>query len=104
MSIEFGALLVSLSSILLAAVWRRVKSVVFRYILAAGFPLLISLLLYWLPGKVDAETKNWAPLFIVPWFIVGLVASLAATFFFSRIGAQQGAAGDAVHQNRGQRA
>ena len=46
-------------------------------------PLFVSLVVYWWPeanGGSASEYSAWMLLFVVPWFLVGLVSSVAVSF------------------------
>ena len=72
-----------LVSALLAAVSARVPSRIVAWLLALAVPYIVSYSLYWSPfwlGADSLEAGAWAGLFIVPWYIAGLVVSLGVVY------------------------
>ena len=50
--------------------------------LVAGAPLIIALVVYWLPdgsGSSDPQASAWMPVFVVPSYLLGLAAALVVS-------------------------
>ncbi len=74
-----GAVVVALLAAAAAAGCAHLKSRVAAWLLGITVPLLIAYVAYWTPvwtGEDSSEYASWAPVFIVPWYLVGVVASL----------------------------
>ena len=83
LSLESGALVVALASAGLSVVAARLRVPGARWTVAGTVPLLLAYSLYWLPvwlGDSPMEYRVWAPLFIVPWYMAGVAASLMVMF------------------------
>jgi hypothetical protein len=79
LSLSSGAALVALVSAVMALGLTRVRAPLLQLGLALVPPFGVAWVLYWLPvwmGNDPSEYSAWAPLFIVPWYGAGAVASL----------------------------
>ena len=96
LSLESGAVVVAIASGLFATVLAQVRFPGLRWTLALGTPLVISYSLYWSPvwlGASSVEYPTWAPLFIAPWYLAGVIVSTFVVYTMSRRithGAQDG--------------
>jgi hypothetical protein len=85
LSLQSCAAIVALVSALLAFVWARFPSGVASWLFALLMPLVISCSLYWLPVFMGADAYEyaaWAPIFIVPWYVAGAIASSLVVLLF----------------------
>jgi len=88
-SLSFGSLagIVALISVLLSIVWANLPSRIVGWVVAVIAPFIVAYSLYWLPvwlGADDLEFGAWAGVFIVPWYLIGLIASSLGVFLFRR--------------------
>ena len=75
MSLEFGAIIVTIVSIVFAILTNKLRSLVVRIILLAVIAYGLSYTLYWYPvwlGATDDQYSSWAPIFINICFGMGL--------------------------------
>jgi hypothetical protein len=87
LSLESGALLVGLVSALLSVVWSSLSSSKLGWFLVLLTPLVVSYSLYWSPvwlGDSPSEYSSWSGLFIGPWFVAGVVASVVVMYLISK--------------------
>jgi hypothetical protein len=80
LSLGSGAVIVGLISAVCAAIIARLQSNVAAWGLAVILPYFVAHTIYALPGLLGADTSefdSWELLFVVPWYITGLLASLA---------------------------
>ena len=89
LSIGSRAGLVALVSALLAVAYAQLSSQRAVWILNLGMPFIVSYSLYWSPvwlGADSLEYGAWAPLFIVPWYLAGLLVSTIVVSLFEKRG------------------
>ncbi len=88
LSLQSGALVVAIASAILSVLVARLRVTVARWTVAVTTPLVLAYSLYWLPvwlGDSPMEYRAWAPLFIVPWYVAGVMASVAAMLIVTRL-------------------
>jgi hypothetical protein len=84
LSLKSRALVVVFASLLTAIALSHVRSNLLKWLLSLGAPLLFAYCLYWTPvwlGTSSEEYSKWAPIFIIPWFAAGALASSVAVLF-----------------------
>ncbi len=87
LSLESGAVVVAVASGLVAVILAQLRPAKLRWVLALGAPLILSYSLYWSPAWLGADPfalRVWAPLFILPWFLAGVLASSVVVFVATR--------------------
>jgi len=88
LSLGSGAAVVAVCSALLAWPLRYVRAAFFRWLSAVALPFVLAYGLYWSPVwffRADpSEYFSWAGLFIIPWFLAGVVSSVAVVLVFGR--------------------
>jgi hypothetical protein len=87
LSLESGALVVAVASSVMAVAWARIRTTALKWLLALCMPLVLANCLYWSSvwlGALPYEYATWAPLFILPWYAAGTVASAVVVFFLTR--------------------
>jgi hypothetical protein len=83
LSLESGALLVAVVSAVIALVLASVLRGAIVWLLVVLVPLAVAYCLYWLPvwlGEDPSEYSSWAPIIIIPWFVVGAVVSFVVAY------------------------
>ena len=89
LSLESAAAIIAAISVGLAFIWARIRRKLWRRFASIWVPFLLSYTLYWSPvwfGHGDrAQFAAWAPLFIVPWFAAGAVASTLTMFLIGKM-------------------
>lgn len=81
LSFVSGALLIAGLSAVVALFSGRIENRLGRWAAAVAVPVLLAYLLYWSPvwlGADASEYSAWSLAFIVPWGLVGALASFAA--------------------------
>ncbi len=84
LSVETGALVVAILSMVLSYGICRLKLKKFKWSINLSMPFIVANLLYWSPvffGAESSQYATWAPLFIVYWFIAGAIASILVMLF-----------------------
>ena len=64
-----------------------IPNTILRRGIASAIPFILAYALYWSPvwlGADPSEYANWAPLFIMPWFLAGLLASATVIYLSNR--------------------
>ena len=87
LSFTQGALLVAIVSGLSAIGWGFMKTSRIKYALVVGVPYLFAHSLYWSPvwlGEHPSEFTTWAVIFILPWYLAGLLVSLLVSYLIGR--------------------
>jgi hypothetical protein len=87
LSLETGAVVIMAASAVIGAGLSRITNTILRRILASSVPLVLAYSLYWSPvwlGADPSEYSSWAPLFILPWFLAGLLASITLVYLINR--------------------
>src|SRR5512138_3645691 len=87
LSFTQGALLAALASALFAIGLGYLKTSRTKWILVVGLPYLFAHLFYWSPvwlGEHPSEFSAWAVIFILPWYVSGLLSSLLVAYLISR--------------------
>ena len=80
MTFELGATIVTITSIVLAILTNKIRSLIVRLSLIAAFTYGLSYSLYWYPvwlGATGDQYSSWAPIFINICFVYGLLGALA---------------------------
>jgi uncharacterized membrane protein len=75
-----GFFVVAVLSAVFALFTGRLSPTAFRWAAGALVPLAISYCLYWAPvwlGADSSEYSSWSGVFVVPWSLVGILASVA---------------------------
>ena len=70
-----------------AIFYTGIKSIYIRYFFIVAAPFYISYSFYWLPASSqggNAEYSLWEFVFIIPWFLVGLISSIAVYYITIR--------------------
>ena len=78
LSLVSGTFVVVGVSVALAFAWARIPNAVLCWFAALGTPFLLSYCLYWTPvwlGASRSEYSAWAGVAIVPWWLIGGIAS-----------------------------
>lgn len=89
LSLNSGAVVVAIVSALVSAGATSLHSKAQTWAVAILAPLAVAAALYWLPA-VGAESSeysehfHWAPIFIVPWYVAGLLASVLVVTLLGR--------------------
>ena len=87
LSLKSGAVVVAIISALASVAWASLRSKTLTWALAIAAPLVIALALYWLPALLGAESSeysSWAVIFLAPWYLAGLLASVLVVVLFGR--------------------
>ena len=80
MSLELGAIIVTIASIVIVVLTNKFRSLIVRLILLASLTYGLSYTLYWYPvwfGATDDQYGSWAPIFINICFWMGLLGGFA---------------------------
>jgi biotin transporter BioY len=88
LSLESGALLVVLVSVVMALAFASMLRGKVVWFLALLAPLGVAYCLYWFPvwsGQDSSEYSSWALVFIIPWFLAGACASLIVVYVVGRV-------------------
>ena len=79
LSLGSGAILIGASSAFLAFLFAFIPFTKLRWFFALVMPFVLSYSLYWWPvwlGQDPSEYYSWALVAIVPWYAVGVIASV----------------------------
>ena len=82
LSLESGAVVVLVLSAVLAFAGTFIATKPLRLLLALVMPTAVAYALFWLPvwlGASASEYSSWAGILIVPWAVVGTIASVLVT-------------------------
>jgi hypothetical protein len=75
-----GFFVVAVLSAVFALFTGRLKLTALRWFAGALAPMVISYCLYWAPvwlGADSTEYSSWSGVFVIPWSLVGILASVA---------------------------
>lgn len=82
-----GLFFVGILSGVSAIFYIRIKSIHIRYFFIVAAPFYISYSLYWIPAsghEGNSEYSAWEFIFVIPWFLVGLISSIAVYYLSTR--------------------
>ena len=88
LSIESGALIVALLSLIATTILNAIFNLKFKWAIFLIIPFLAANALYWSPvmfGADSSEYSTWAAIFIIPWYIGGVLSSLLAAYFQEKL-------------------
>jgi hypothetical protein len=78
LSLESGAVFVAIVSAIVTVGMNRIFNLKFKWAIILSIPFFVANALYWSPvllGSNSSEYAAWAPLFIIPWYVVGMLSS-----------------------------
>ena len=78
LSFESGAVVVAILSMIVMVGMSRFGVKKIKWSLALTLPFIIANVFYWVPvflGASLSEYGTWAPIFIIPWYVAGFLAS-----------------------------
>jgi len=84
---ETDALVIMAASAVMAIGVAFIPNTILRRSITLAIPFLLAYALYWSPvwlGADPSEYASWEPLFIMPWFLAGLLASATAIYLSNR--------------------
>ena len=87
LSLETGALVIMAASAFMAIGVAFIPNTILRRGIASAMSFILAYALYWSPvwlGADPSEYASWAPLFILPWFFAGLLASASVIYLINR--------------------
>jgi hypothetical protein len=82
-----GLFFVGILSGVSAIFYIGIKSIYIRYFFIVAAPFYISYSLYWIPAsghRGNAEYSAWEFIFVIPWFLAGLICSIVAYYITTR--------------------
>ena len=89
LSLGSGAFIVAIVSALLTFCTVRGRLLRFKWLFVLSIPLLVAYILYWSPvwfSKSDvSEYDAWEPLFIIPWYLAGVLFSALTVYFYKKL-------------------
>ena len=89
LSIESGATLVIIVSLLFSIPASFIKNQKLKWTAVLIIPFIAAYVLYWSPvwffNSMSGEYSSWAPLFILPWYVAGVIASANVCFLMGKL-------------------
>ncbi len=82
-----GLFFVGILSGFSAILYIGIKSIYIRYFFIVAAPFYISYSLYWISASGhggDAEYSAWELIFVITWFLVGLISSIVVYYIATR--------------------
>ena len=88
MSWNIGAVIIGIMCFFLGFYIKKIEHTGKQIIVLMFGPYLASYLFYWISASIEGRTTehgSWAPIYILPWYIIGLASTILGLMLYSKL-------------------